>query len=151
MCGNVKMVDITEKDIVVRTAAARGRIRLKPETVNRIKMGLVEKGNVLEIAKIAAIIAAKKTSEIIPLCHPIPITNIEVNTIILDDENIEVETIVKAEAKTGVEMEAITATAIALVTIWDVVKMYEKDERGEYPKTKIEEIRVEWKVKESKQ
>ncbi|MEM3615239.1 MAG: cyclic pyranopterin monophosphate synthase MoaC, partial [Candidatus Methanomethylicia archaeon] len=68
MCGNVKMVDITEKDIVVRTAAARGRIRLKPETVNRIKRGLVEKGNVLEIAKIAAIIAAKKTSEIIPLC-----------------------------------------------------------------------------------
>ncbi|MEM2136960.1 MAG: cyclic pyranopterin monophosphate synthase MoaC [Candidatus Methanomethylicia archaeon] len=151
MCGNVKMVDITEKDIVVRTAAARGRIRLKPETVNRIKRGLVEKGNVLEIAKIAAIIAAKKTSEIIPLCHPIPITNIEVNTIILDDENIEVETIVKAEAKTGVEMEAITATAIALVTIWDMVKMYEKDDRGEYPKTKIEEIRVEWKVKESKQ
>jgi cyclic pyranopterin phosphate synthase len=147
MCGEVKMVDITGKNVSIRIATAEGEIKLKRETIEKIVKGEVEKGDVISTAKIAAIMAAKRTPEIIPLCHQIPLTNVDVEVKVLDDERIKVETTVKTEAKTGVEMEAITATAIALITIWDMVKKYEKDEKGEYPQTEINRIRVTLKSK----
>jgi cyclic pyranopterin phosphate synthase len=147
MCGEVKMVDITGKNVSIRIATAEGEIKLKRETIEKIVKGEVEKGDVISTAKIAAIMAAKRTPEIIPLCHQIPLTNVDVEVKVLDDERIKVETTVKTEAKTGVEMEAITATAIALITIWDMVKKYEKDEKGEYPQTEINGIRVTLKSK----
>jgi cyclic pyranopterin phosphate synthase len=147
MCGEVKMVDITGKNISIRIATAEGEIKLKRETIEKIVKGEVEKGDVISTAKIAAIMAAKRTPEIIPLCHQIPLTNVDVEVKVLDDERIKVETTVKTEAKTGVEMEAITATAIALITIWDMVKKYEKDEKGRYPQTEINRIRVTLKSK----
>lgn len=141
------MIDITGKEVSTRIAIANGKIKLKPETINKILKGEIEKGDVISTAKIAAIMAAKKTAEIIPLCHPIPLTNINVNIKIIGEELIEVETTVKTEAKTGVEIEALTATAIALITIWDMVKKYEKNEYGEYPETIIEDIKVKLKMK----
>lgn len=145
---DVKMIDITGKEVSTRTAIACGRIKLKPETISKILKGEIEKGDVISTAKISAIMAAKKTSYIIPLCHQIPITNVNVDVKVVDERTIEVETMVKTEAKTGVEMEALTSTAIALITIWDMVKKYEKNEDGGYPETKIENIEVKLKLKE---
>ncbi|RLE50872.1 MAG: cyclic pyranopterin monophosphate synthase MoaC [Candidatus Methanomethylicota archaeon] len=147
MSGEVRMVDITPKKPQKRIAIAKGKIKLKPTTIKRIVKGEIEKGNVIAAAKLAAILAAKKTPELIPLCHPIPITGVNVE-VSAEEEEVEVKVEVKAEAKTGVEIEAITATTIALITIWDMVKKYEKDERGQYPTTRIEDIKVELKLKE---
>ncbi|RLG92558.1 MAG: cyclic pyranopterin monophosphate synthase MoaC [Candidatus Hecatellales archaeon] len=143
----VSMVDITGKPSVYREAEAKGVIKLKPETINLIKNGEVEKGDPLEIAKIAGVLAAKNTSQIIPLCHPIPLTHVDVKTRILGEDKVEVSSTVKTEAKTGVEMEALTATLTALLTVWDMVKQYEKDERGQYPSTEILSVRVVSKIK----
>jgi len=145
------MVDITAKPETYRMARAVGRIRLRSETVNLIREGRIEKGDPLHTAKIAGILAAKMTSNLIPLCHPIPITNIKIEVRIIDDSTVEVEASVKTRAQTGVEMEALVAVATALLTIWDMTKQYEKDERGQYPHTMIEGIRVLQKVKEPKQ
>ena len=142
------MVDITGKPESYREATARGRIRLKPETVKRIKDGRIEKGDPIYAARIAGILAAKNTSGIIPLCHPIPITNIKIDVKIHEPDIIEVESTVKTRSQTGVEMEALLATATALLTIWDMTKQYEKDSRGQYPHTLIENIRVIRKIKE---
>ncbi|MCS7386313.1 MAG: cyclic pyranopterin monophosphate synthase MoaC [archaeon GB-1867-005] len=147
MSGNVKMIDITAKKVQKRIAVAKGKIKLKPETIKKIVEGEIEKGNVIAAAKLAAILAAKRTPTIIPLCHPIPLTGVNVE-ISARKEEIEVKVEVKAEAKTGVEIEALTAVAIALITIWDMVKKHEKDEKGQYPTTKIENIKVELKLKE---
>lgn len=143
------MVDVTGKPKVFREATASGRIRLRPETIKLIKEAKVEKGDPLYTAKIASILAAKQTSLLIPLCHPLPLTNIEVDVEIIDDETIQVSSTVRTEAQTGVEMEALVATTTGLLTIWDMVKKYEKNAEGQYPVTKIEEIRVIKKVKES--
>lgn len=143
----VKMVDISGKKSILRIAEAYGRLKLRKETIERIKRGDVEKGNPFLIAKIAAINAVKMTPLLIPLCHPIPITHVDVECGVEDNEHVYCRAKVKAEAKTGVEMEALTAVAVALLNIWDVVKMYEKDERGQYPETQIELIKVVEKVK----
>lgn len=143
------MVDVTGKPKVFREATASGRIRLKPETIKLMKEAKVEKGDPLYTARIAGILAAKQTSILIPLCHPLPLTNIRVDVEILDDVTVQVSSTVRTEAQTGVEMEALVATAAGLLTIWDMVKQYEKDAEGQYPTTKIEEIRVVKKVKES--
>ncbi|MCD6465070.1 cyclic pyranopterin monophosphate synthase MoaC [Candidatus Bathyarchaeota archaeon] len=141
------MVDITSKFNVYREATAKGRIKLRAETIRLIKEGLVEKGDPLYTAKIAGILAAKNTSSLIPLCHPIPITNVKVEARIVDENMVEVESTVKTRAQTGVEMEALVATTIALLTIWDMVKQYEKDANGQYPYTTIQDIHVVRKVK----
>ena len=146
MPHEIRMVEIARKPDVYRSAVAEGRIKLKEETIERIKAGQIEKGDPLIAAQIAAILAAKRTPELIPLCHPIPITNVKV------DFRIEgCEVVVRAEVhslgKTGVEMEALTAAAVALLTIWDMTKKHEKDELGQYPTTIIKEIRVLEKVK----
>lgn len=142
----MSMVDITEKHDVYREAEAVGRIRLRRETIERIKRGEIRKGDVVTTAKIAGILAAKRTPEIIPLTHPIPITNTELE-IEVGEEEVEVRARVKTTYKTGVEIEALTAVATALITIWDMVKEYEKDPQGQYPETEITGIRVTHKLK----
>jgi cyclic pyranopterin phosphate synthase len=141
------MVDITGKPKIYREATATGKIRLKTETINLIKSGKIEKGDPIYTAKIAGTLAAKETSILIPFCHPLPLTNVKVEIEVSDESIIKVSSTVKTEAPTGVEMEALVATAISLLTIWDMVKQYEKDERGQYPSTVIEDIRVVEKIK----
>ncbi|MEM2155386.1 MAG: cyclic pyranopterin monophosphate synthase MoaC [Candidatus Jordarchaeales archaeon] len=145
----VKMVDVGEKHDVLRVAEARGRIRLKTDTVRRIKEGRIDKGDVVAAAQIAGILAAKKTPELIPLCHPIPITGVDID-VEAGDSFVEVKATVRSVGKTGVEMEALTAVSIALLVVWDMCKQYEKDEYGQYPETVIEEVRVVNKLKEEK-
>ena len=144
----MSMVDITSKPESYREATAKGRIKLRAETVKRIEEGRIEKGDPVYAARIAGILAAKNTSNIIPLCHPIPITNVKVDIRISASDMIEVESTVKTKAQTGVEMEALVATAVALLTIWDMTKQYEKDSEGQYPHTLIRDIQVIRKVKE---
>ncbi len=142
----VKMVNISDKKEVLRIARAKGRITLKGSTIELIQKGRVEKGNVLTTAQVAATLAVKSTPNIIPMCHPIPITGVNVDFDFVDDE-IEVNVNVKSFGKTGVEMEAITGVSVALLTIWDMVKAVEKDENGQYPVTRISDIMVIEKIK----
>jgi len=144
------MVDVSGKPEVFREAAATGTIKLKSETVRLIREGKVAKGNPFCVAKIAGVLAAKNTSTMIPLCHPLPLTNVQINVEFLDKSTVQVTSTVKTKAQTGVEMEALSATSVALLTIWDMVKQYEKDARGQYPSTAIESIRVMKKIKKDK-
>lgn len=140
------MVDISAKEEVLRRARARGRIVLKPETIKAIQEGNVKKGDVFTVSRVAAISAVKRTPEEIPLCHPIPITGVDVNFKVVKDA-VEVEVEVRSYARTGVEMEAIHGVLAALLNIWDMVKYLEKDETGNYPTTRIEGVMVVEKVK----
>jgi len=142
----VKMVEISGKRDVVRIARAEGFIKLRKETVEKLRKGEIKKGDVVAAAQIAAIQAVKRTWEIIPLCHPIPITGVNVK-LTVEDDGVRAVVTVTAVAKTGVEMEALTGVSVALLTIWDMVKAYEKDDRGQYPHTSIEEIKVLEKIK----
>jgi cyclic pyranopterin phosphate synthase len=142
------MVDISDKPETLREAVARGTIKLKTETVRLIKEGKVAKGDPLQAARIAGILAAKKTSALIPLCHPLPLTRVEIEPEILDESTVQVTSTVKTKAQTGVEMESLMAVTVSLLTIWDMVKQYEKDKKGQYPVTAIENVRVLKKVKE---
>jgi len=144
----IKMIDITDKENIYREAIARGCIRLRKETIERVVRGEVEKGDVLSATKIVAIQGVKQTSILLPFCHPIKITYVEPR-ISIEGDRICVEVLVKAYERTGVEMEALTGVAIALLNIWDMVKKYEKDEEGQYPYTVIEDIRVVKKVKKN--
>lgn len=137
----IRMADITGKEDVYREATATGYIKLKPSTIEIIKKGLVEKGDVFSASTIAAIMSVKETPRILPLTHNIPITNVKVDFEVLDD-GIRVYVTVKTTARTGVEMEALTGAAIALLNIWDMVKKYEKNEDGQYPYTVITDLRV---------
>jgi len=143
------MVDITGKPEVFREATATGTIKLKAETIRLIKEGKVKKGDPILTAKVSGILAAKKTSTLIPFCHPLPLTNVKVEIKVLDDSIVQVISTVKAKAQTGVEMEALVATAVSLLTVWDMVKAYEKDAEGQYPYTVIENIRVVKKIKKN--
>jgi len=143
----MSMVDVTAKPEVYREATAKGKIKLKQETIDLIRKEKIEKGNPFEVAKIAGILAAKNTSSIIPLCHPLPLTNVNVNMNIEGNSAVEVQATVKTKAQTGVEMEALVAVSAALLTIWDMTKQYEKDEAGQYPSTAIQDIHVVRKIK----
>jgi cyclic pyranopterin monophosphate synthase len=145
----VKMVDVGAKEEVVRIARASGVIHLTPETMGLITSGTVKKGNVLATARIAAVQAAKHTWEMIPLCHQIPITGIDVEFEV-GETSIKAIVEVRSVGRTGVEMEALCAASTALLTIWDMVKAVEKDETGNYPKTKISDIVVDKKIKEKR-
>jgi cyclic pyranopterin phosphate synthase len=145
----MSMVDVSDKPEVFREAIATGTIKLKTKTIQLITEGKIAKGDPIHTAKIAAILAAKKTSEIIPLCHQLPLTNVEVEIKAEDKTTVRVTAKVKTKATTGVEMEALTATTIGLLTIWDMTKQYEKDPEGQYPSTAIENIHVVKKVKNS--
>jgi cyclic pyranopterin phosphate synthase len=144
----MSMVDVTAKPEVYREAKAKGAIKLKPETIRLIREGKIGKGDPFQVAKVAGILAAKNTSSLIPLCHPLPLTSVEVALDVPDDSTVEVETTVKTRAQTGVEMEALVAAVVALLTVWDMTKQYEKDRSGQYPYTTIQDIHVVKKIKE---
>lgn len=134
--GQVKMVDVGAKPDTERIAVAGGEVHLRPETVALIRQGLMKKGDVLTVAKIAGIMGAKRTSELIPLCHPIALTQVEVD-LRLDDSlpGVIITATTRTIGKTGVEMEALTAVSTAALTIYDMVKAVEKT-------AKIENIRL---------
>lgn len=123
--GEAHMVDVSDKDVTTRVATARGRITAKPETIAIITSGTAKKGDVLATARIAGIMAAKKTSDLIPLCHPLMISKVTVE-FTLAATHIEVEATVKVESKTGVEMEALTACSVACLTIYDMLKAVDR-------------------------
>lgn len=120
------MIDISAKKITERAAVAEGLVFLKPEVIKLIQAGKIPKGDVLETAKIAGILAAKKTPEIIPLCHPIPIESVRLDFAV-NDKQITITAAVKGQAKTGFEMEALTAVSAAALTIYDMCKPLDKD------------------------
>ena len=126
--GRVRMVDVTDKKATIRTAVAGGMISMNPETFDLIQNQKVKKGNVLETARIAGVMAAKKTAELIPMCHPLNITHIQIDFSSDDARNcIGIEAAVRAIDQTGVEMEAITAVSVAALTIYDMCKATDKE------------------------
>lgn len=143
----MSMVDVSKKPEVFREATARGIIRLKAKTIQLIRDRKIEKGDIFSLVKVAGVLAAKKTSELIPLCHPLPLSNVDVKVETIDESKVVVEATVKAFTKTGVEMEALVAVSAALLTVWDMTKKYEKDLKGQYPTTVISDIKVLHKVK----
>jgi cyclic pyranopterin monophosphate synthase len=143
------MVDVSGKAEIFREATAAGSIKLKSQTIDLIQSGKIAKGDPLYTAKIAGVLAAKRTSDLIPLCHPLPLTNVEVDVKVTDETTVTATATVKTKAQTGVEMEALTATSIALLTVWDMTKQYEKDAAGQYPSTAIDNIHVDKKFKQA--
>jgi cyclic pyranopterin phosphate synthase len=126
--GRVKMVDVTEKPSTVREAIARGSVGMKPETLKLIQDKKVPKGDVLCVARVAGIMAAKKTNELIPMCHPLNITSVSIDFNLDNKKNkIDIETCVKVTGQTGVEMEALTAVSVAALTIYDMCKAVDKE------------------------
>ncbi|MDE2384267.1 MAG: cyclic pyranopterin monophosphate synthase MoaC [Alphaproteobacteria bacterium] len=123
--GEAHMVDVSDKLVTSRTAIARARVSMKASTLKLIKSGTAAKGDVLATARIAGIMAAKRTSELIPLCHPLAISKVTVE-FTLAARHIDVEALVKVEGKTGVEMEALTACSVACLTLYDMVKAVDR-------------------------
>ena len=130
--GNAKMVDVGDKDVTSREAIARGYISIQPETLRLIKEGLMKKGDVLTIAQLAGIMGAKKTSELIPLCHPLPLDKVDVELELDDAEcRIDITATARTTARTGVEMEALTAVTVAALTLYDMCKSVDRGMRIE--------------------
>ncbi len=130
--GRPKMVDITEKPDTHRQAVARGLVRMQPDTLELIKKGRMAKGDVLSVAQLAGIMAAKQTPDLIPLCHPLLIGDVGIEFNIDEKEStVEITTSVESTGKTGVEMEALTATAVAALTIYDMCKAVDRGMRIE--------------------
>ena len=128
--GRAKMVDVTEKAVTHRTAIAAGEIRVSPETMAHIKNGTMKKGDVLAVAQVAGIQAAKHNWELIPMCHPLPLTGIDITFHLSDDPcMVEIQATVTCTGVTGVEMEALTAVSVAALTIYDMCKAVQKDMR----------------------
>ncbi|AGB16744.1 molybdenum cofactor biosynthesis protein MoaC [Halovivax ruber XH-70] len=144
--GEVQMVDVGGKPDSKRRAVATGRIRLRPSTVEAIRADDVDKGDVLATARIGAVQAVKHTWETIPMCHQIPITNVETD-IDLADDTATLTVAVETTGTTGCEMEALQGVTTGLTVVWDMVKAAEKDEDGQYPEARIEDVRVVEKQK----
>ncbi|MDP2646880.1 MAG: cyclic pyranopterin monophosphate synthase MoaC [Desulfobacterales bacterium] len=126
--GRVRMVDVTSKAPTVREATAQGIVSMKPETFEKIQSQTVKKGNVLETARIAGIMAGKKTSELIPMCHPLNITHISLDFFPdRPSSTVRIQATVRIIGPTGVEMEALTAVAVAALTIYDMCKSYDRE------------------------
>lgn len=123
--GAAHMVDVSGKAETDRVAVARGFVKMSPETVEIVKEGTAKKGDVIGIARLAGIMGAKRTSDLVPLCHPLPITKVSLDFSI-EAEGVEVSATVKTSGKTGVEMEALTAVSVACLTIYDMLKAVEK-------------------------
>lgn len=136
--GASRMVDVTQKDVTSRMARASGRVRMAPATLDLIRDQRVAKGDVLEVARLAGIMAAKQTANLIPLCHPLPLDSVTLDFAFVDDATIEATAQTKVTARTGVEMEALTAVSIALLTIYDMCKSVDRE-------IVIEQIRLEEK------
>lgn len=141
-----RMVDVGDKDVVKRTATATGRLVLKKSTLKAIVSGSIKKGDVISASKLAGIQAAKATSTLLPLCHQIPLTSVEVD-IGVEKDCLRSTCTVAAFYRTGVEMEALAGATVSLLNAWDMVKYLEKDSRGQYPGTAIEDVRVVSKFK----
>ena len=144
--GDVQMVDIGDKPDTARRAVARGRIRLQPSTVDAVREDGIEKGDVLATARVGAVQAVKHTWETVPMCHQIPITNVDTEFEVAED-GIELTVAVGTTGKTGCEMEALEGVTTGLNVVWDMVKAAEKDADGQYPDTGIENVRVVSKEK----
>jgi len=126
--GRARMVDVSDKDVTNRIAVARGTIHMRPETLELILEGKVEKGDVFSVARVAGIMAAKKTCELIPMCHPLNITSVKIAlTPRQKPARVDIEAAVRVSGKTGVEMEALTAVAAAGLTIYDMCKAVDRD------------------------
>lgn len=123
--GHLKMVDVSDKDVTTRQARVRGEIRMRPETARLIDAGSIAKGNVLEAARLAGILAAKRTGDLIPLCHPLNLTAVELSFEVKEDR-VEIEAQARIADRTGVEMEALTAASVALLTIYDMCKAVDR-------------------------
>ncbi|MGB7204278.1 MAG: cyclic pyranopterin monophosphate synthase MoaC [Anderseniella sp.] len=125
--GNAHMVDVSSKEVTTRVAVACGRVTMLPDTLKLIQTGMAKKGDVIATARIAGIMAAKRTHELIPLCHPLAISKISVDLAINEpDSAIDITGTVKVEGKTGVEMEALTAVSVACLTVYDMVKAVDR-------------------------
>jgi cyclic pyranopterin phosphate synthase len=144
--GDVQMVDVGDKPDTARRAVARGRIRLQPSTVDAVREDGIEKGDVLATARVGAVQAVKHTWETVPMCHQIPITNVDTEFEVAED-GIELTIAVETTGKTGCEMEALEGVTTGLNVVWDMVKAAEKDADGQYPDTGIENVRVVSKEK----
>lgn len=125
--GRARMVDITEKEVTSRTAVAQTKVIMNPETLAQIKAGKIGKGDVLAVAQVAAVMAAKKTADWIPMCHPLPLTGINIMFTDNGTDELYIEGVVKTTGKTGVEMEALTAVSAAALTVYDMCKALQKD------------------------
>ena len=137
--GNSRMVDVGDKSVTRRSARATAKVRMKTETAERIREGDIGKGDVLGVARLAAIMASKRTADLIPLCHPIPIDGVTVDFRFLDAESIEVSATVSTSGKTGVEMEALTCVSVAGLTIYDMCKSIDRE-------MVVSEVRLEEKT-----
>lgn len=138
--GRARMVDVGAKAETARTAVAKGRIRMRPQTLHLMRQNALQKGDVLSVAQIAGIAAAKRTAELIPLAHPLPLTNVQIDFELIDaapqgDATVEITATASATAKTGVEMEALTAVTVAALTIYDMCKAVDRAMR-------IQEVRL---------
>ena len=126
--GQARMVDVSDKEVTSRIAVARGSVHMRQETLALILEDKIEKGDVFSVARVAGIMAAKKTAELIPMCHPLNITSIEVD--LTPQENpprVDIESLVRVSGKTGVEMEALTAVSVAALTIYDMCKAVDRE------------------------
>ncbi|TZE82510.1 cyclic pyranopterin monophosphate synthase MoaC [Calorimonas adulescens] len=126
--GRARMVDVSDKDITARVAEARGTIVMKPDTIDLIRSMKIEKGDVLAVAQVAGIMAAKRTSDLIPMCHPVMTTGIDIDFTV-QENSIDVRARVKTVERTGVEMEALTAVSVACLTIYDMCKAVDRGMR----------------------
>ena len=144
--GDVQMVDVGDKPDTARRAVARGTIHLRAATVDAIRADEVGKGDVLATARVGAVQAVKHTWETVPMCHHIPITNVE-TTFDVADERVDLVVAVETTGKTGCEMEALEGVTTGLNVVWDMVKAVEKDDDGAYPATRIDDVRVVEKTK----
>jgi cyclic pyranopterin phosphate synthase len=126
--GNAAMVDVSDKDVTARTATAQGSVYMKPETLALITADAVKKGDVLSVAQLAGIMGAKKTPELIPLCHPLNLSSIKVDLVCDPDRNaVDITATCKLDGKTGVEMEALTAVSVAALAVYDMCKAVDRE------------------------
>lgn len=125
--GRARMVDVSDKETTARTASARSSVKMARETLQQIKNGGIRKGDVMAVAQVAGIMAAKRTSEWIPMCHPLPLTGIDIQFHDNGEDVLFIEATVKTTGKTGVEMEALTAVSAAALTVYDMCKALQKD------------------------
>jgi cyclic pyranopterin phosphate synthase len=144
--GDAEMVDVGEKPDSRRRAVARGDLRVRESTATAIREGDTDKGDVLAVARVGAIQAVKHTWETIPMCHQIPVTNVDVD-VAVGERTVEMRVAVETTGKTGCEMEALQGVTTGLNVVWDMVKSAEKDDDGEYPETAMRDVRVVEKAK----
>jgi cyclic pyranopterin monophosphate synthase len=125
--GRARMVDVSDKEVTARTAVAHTTVTMAPDTLAKIKAGLIGKGDVLAVAQVAGVMAAKKTSDWIPMCHPLSLTGINIHFTDNDHNELYIDATVKTTGKTGVEMEALTAVSATALTVYDMCKALQKD------------------------